>query len=134
MLSLDLKDAEGQYRVEPVDHLTPDEIFERRWALTILERVLGKLREEFATAGKEDEFRQLQAFITGEQPRTPYQDVAAELGVSEGAVKASVHRLRGRFGRLLREEIADTVANPDVVDDELRHLLQVIAPWEPRHA
>ena len=137
VFSLDAALAEGHYRVEPVDHLTPDEIFERRWALTVLERVLGKLRQEFSQtgkSGKEAEFQQLKAFLTGEEPRTSYREVAAELGTSEGAVKASVRRLRGRFGKLLREEIVETVANPDEVDDEVRHLLQVIAPWEPRQA
>ena len=131
VISLDADDAEGHYRFEPVDRLTPEEIFERRWALTVIERVLGKLRQEFSQTGKEEEFDKLKAFLTGEEPRTSYREVAAELGTSEGAVKASVHRLRGRFGKLLREEIAETVANPDEVDDEVRHLLQVIAPWEP---
>ena len=134
VFSLDAEDAEGHYRFEPVDRLTPEEIFERRWALTALERVLGKLRGEFSQAGKEEELQRLKPFLTGEEPRVSYRQVASELGTSEGAVKASVRRLRGRFGKLLREEIAETVANPDEVDDEVRHLLQVIAPWGPGRA
>lgn len=134
VISLDAEVAEGHYRFEPVDRLTPEEIFERRWALTVIERVLGKLRQEFAQTGKEEEFQRLKSFLTGEEPRTSYREMAAELGTSEGAVKASVHRLRGRFGKSLREEIAETVANPGDVDDEVRHLLQVIAPFEPERA
>ena len=133
-ISLAAEDAEGRYRFEPVDDFTPEEIFERRWALTVLERVLGKLRQEFSEAGKEEEFDRLKGFLTGEEPRVPYRQVASELGISEGAVKASVHRLRQRFGSLLREEIGETVAHPDQVDDEVRHLLGVISPWEPRQA
>ncbi len=133
-ISLAAEEAEGRYRFEPVDRLTPEEIFERRWALTVLERVLEKLRQEFSEADKEEEFVRLKGCLTGEEPRIPYRQVATELGSSEGAVKASVHRLRQRFGRLLREEIVETVAHPGDVDDEVRHLLGVIAPWEPRQA
>ena len=131
IVSLDAEDVEGRYRHEPVDRVTPEQIFERRWALTVLERVLGKLRQEFAEAGHEQDFERLKGFLTGEQPKLPYRQVAAELRTSEAAVKASVHRLRQRFGKLLRQEIAETVGSPDEVDDEVRHLLGVIAPWEP---
>jgi RNA polymerase sigma-70 factor (ECF subfamily) len=130
VISLDGEDAESRYRFEPVDRLTPEEIFERRWAMTTIERVLGKLREEFSEAGKEVEFQRLKGHLTGDEPRIPYQKVAEELGTSEGAVKASVHRLRQRFGRQLRQEIAETVADPQEVDDEVRHLLQVITPFQ----
>ncbi len=130
VISLDQEDAEGRYRFEPVGRLTPEEIFERRWALTTIERVLGKLREEFSEAGKEEEFQSLKGYLTGEEPKAPYRQAAEELGTSEGAVKASVHRLRQRFGKLLREEIAETVADPQEVDAEVRHLLQVITPFQ----
>jgi RNA polymerase sigma-70 factor (ECF subfamily) len=129
IVSLDAKDVEGRYRLEPVDQLTPEQVFERRWALTLLERVLDRLGQELAAAGREKEFERLKGFLTGEQPKVPYRDVAAELGTSEGAVKTSVHRLRQRFGALLREAIAETVASPNEVDDEVRHLLGTIAPW-----
>lgn len=121
---------EDRYRHEPVDRLTPEQVYERRWALTILERVLTKVRQEFSEAGREAEFEQLKGFLTGEEPRLPYGQVATALKVSEGAVKISVHRLRQRFGNLLQKEIADTVASPEEVDDEVRHLLAVVAPWE----
>lgn len=128
LVSLDETDAEGRYSHEPVEPLTPEQIFERRWALTLLERVVGRLEAELAAAGREREFARLRGFLTGEQPRLPYKDVAAELGLTEAAVKTSVHRLRQRFGSLLRDEIARTVASPQEVDDEVRHLLTV-APW-----
>ena len=132
VVSLDAEEVEGRYRLEPVDRLTPEEIYERRWALTILERVLGTLRREFETEGREHEFEQLKGFLTGEEPRLPYREVAAALSTTETAVKTSVHRLRQRFGHLLRQEIAETVSGPEEVDDEVRHLLGVVAPWNPR--
>jgi RNA polymerase sigma-70 factor (ECF subfamily) len=130
VISLDGEDAENRYRFEPVDRLTPEDVFERRWALTTIERVLGKLRKEFSELGKEEEFQSLKGYLTGEEPKIPYQNAAEELGITEGAVKASVHRLRQRFGRQLRQEIAETVADPQEVDDEVRHLLQVITPFQ----
>ncbi len=132
IISLDAEEVEGRYRLEPVDRLTPEEIYERRWALTLLERVLGELRQEFEGEGRARDFEQLKGFLTGEEPRLPYREVAAALSTSEAAVKTSVHRLRQRFGHLLRQEIAETVAGPDEVDDEVRHLLGVIAPWGPK--
>jgi RNA polymerase sigma factor (sigma-70 family) len=127
-------DAEGRYRAEPADRLTPEDVFERRWALTLLERVLGRLRQEHVAAGRAQEFERLKPFLTGDEPRAPYRDVAADLGMSESAVKTAVHRLRQRFGSALRSEIAETVAHPDEVDDEVRHLLGVLAPWGARRA
>ena len=127
IVSLSADEVEGRYRYEPVDRLTPEEIFERRWALTILERALGKLREEFEGSGKAEEFDQLKGHLTGEEVKVPYRDVAKALGSTETAVRTSVHRLRQRFGSLLRKEIAETVAAPSEVEDEMRHLLRVIA-------
>jgi len=132
IVSLDIDDGEGRYQHEPVDRMTPEEIYERRWALTILERALGRLRGELVEADREPEFDRLKGFLTGEEPRRPYREVAAELSTTEAAVKTSVHRLRQRFGALLRQEIAETVARPDEVDAEVRHLLGVIAPWGPK--
>jgi RNA polymerase sigma-70 factor (ECF subfamily) len=132
IVSLDGEEVEGRYRLEPVDRLTPEEIYERRWALTLLERVLGELRREFEGEGRAQDFERLEGFLTGEEPRLPYREVAAALGTTEAAVKTSVHRLRQRFGHLLRQQIAETVASPEEVDDEVRHLLGVIAPWGPK--
>ena len=130
--SLDEGEVEDRYRTEPADRLTPDQVFERRWALTLLENVLVRLRQECADAAREREFELLKGFITGEQPKVTYRTVAMELGTSETAVKTTVHRFRQRFGALLRQAIAETVSDPRDVDDEVRHLLGVIAPWSPQ--
>jgi RNA polymerase sigma-70 factor (ECF subfamily) len=127
IVSLDADDVEGRYRYEPVDRLTPEEIFERRWALTLLERALEKLRLEFVESGKIDEFEKLKGCLTGDDVKVPYREVADSLGTTEAALRTSVHRLRQRFGKLLRQEIAETVAAPGDVEDEMRHLLRVIA-------
>lgn len=130
IISLDA-DVEGRYRQEPVDRLTPEQIYERRWALTVLERVLGKLRQEFTEEGQGGEFEHLKGFLTGEEPRLPYARVAEVLKTSEGAARTAVHRLRRRFGGLLQQEIAETVGRPEEVADEVRYLLSAIAPRGP---
>ena len=125
-ISLDTDTAESRYRVEAVDDLTPDKVFEKRWALTVIARVLARLREESTKTGKQKQFEQLKVFLTGEGPRLPYKEVGDELGMNEGAVKTAVHRLRRHFGQLLRDEIAETVANDSEVDAEIRHLLSAL--------
>ena len=126
ILSLDTEDAEERYRLEPRDDWTPERAFERAWAETVLDRVLHRLEAEFAAAGKERLFARLTPSLTGQEPARPHREVAADLGISEDAVKMSLLRLRKRFGRLLREEIAQTVEGTDQTDDELRYLLTVI--------
>ena len=132
IVSLEANAFEGHLRHEPADHFTPEEVYEQRWALTLLERVLETLRGEMAAGGRGGEFDRLKACLTGEEPRVPHREVAADLGLTEAAVRAAVHRLRQRFGRLLRQEIERTLAKPDEADDEVKHLLAVIAPWSPR--
>src|SRR5262245_43894125 len=129
LVSLDADEAEARYRLEPVDADTPEDVYERRWARTILDRVFDKRRREFQSEGRETEFERLKPLLTGEEPKLPYRELAAELGTSEAAIKTSVHRLRQRFGKLLRREIGETVADAEEVDDEVRHLLGVITPW-----
>jgi RNA polymerase sigma-70 factor (ECF subfamily) len=102
IVSLDGENGEERYRLEPVDRLTPEEVFERRWALAILERVLAEVCREAAEAGRDREFERLKPFLTGEEPSLQYRHVGLELGMSETAVKTAVHRLRRRFGALLR--------------------------------
>ena len=131
LLSIDAQEAEGRHADEPLDALDPEALFERRWALTILERAMTRLRHEFAADSRTVEFEQLEAYLTGSEPKVPYQNVAARLGTTEGAIKKMVHRLRRRYGLLLREEIAATVASPEDIDAELRHLLATVRPWEP---
>ena len=127
VLSLDLKAGESRYVLEPVHELTAEKIFQRRWALTLLEQTLAKLRDEFAASGKLDLFEHLKAYLGGDESKVPYRDMAAELGKSEGAIKVAVHRLRQRRRELLRAEIAETVVDPQEVDDELRDLFDAVS-------
>jgi RNA polymerase sigma factor (sigma-70 family) len=127
-LPIDGEDAEGRYGREPVERLTPEQVFERRWGLTIMERAMERL--EAANASRPEQFAQLKSYLTGAEPTVAYREAAADLGLSEGAVKTAVHRLRKEYGRILREEIAATVAEPGDLDDELRHLLTVVRPWK----
>jgi len=125
-ISLDEERPEERYRLEPADWLNPEKIYERRWALTLLEQVLARLEAEFSAAGKARLFVQLQGFLLGEKNAVPYAEVAERLNLSEGAVKVAVHRLRQRYGELFCAEIAQTVASPEEVDEEIRHLLDVL--------
>lgn len=125
-LSLDELTAEQRYALEPADRASPDRIFERRWALTLLENVLGRLRTEWTAGGKEAQFEALKGFLSAETGLPAYAEVGARLGLGEGAVKVAVHRLRERYRALIRDEIAQTVASPAEVDDELRQLVEVL--------
>jgi RNA polymerase sigma-70 factor (ECF subfamily) len=127
VISLDDEQIEGRYRYEPVDRLTPEQLYERRWALTVLEQALARLRQERLDAGREAEFQRLEGFLTGQGAQAKYKEIAAELGTSEDAVKTALHRLRVRFGEILRDVIGATVSSRDEVDDELRHLLTAIS-------
>jgi RNA polymerase sigma-70 factor (ECF subfamily) len=125
-LPLDLQDGERRYGMEPVDPATPETLYERRWALAILEQTLARLRQEMAGAGKERLFDCLKGALAGEGLQGSYAQVAAELGTSEQAVKVAVYRLRRRYQELLRAEIAQTVASPEEVDEELRDLFAAV--------
>lgn len=126
-IALDGLTAEQRYALEPAEHLSADKLFERRWALTLLEHVLSRLREEQATSGRLEAFEQMKEFLLAGGRGTPYMELAARLGTSEGAVKVAVHRLRQRYRELLEEEIANTVASPEEVEDERRYLLAVLS-------
>lgn len=130
-ISIDLREAEGRYAYQPVEKMTPEAAFERQWALTLLERAMYRLRQDFAGTYGAAQFEQLAAYLTGSEPKTKYAETAERLGTTEGAIKKMVHRLRRRYGEFLREEIAATVADPAEVDLELRHLLGTVKPWEP---
>lgn len=122
LVPIDRQAAEGRYALEPSHELTPERIYEKRWALTLIERTLDRLRERHARAGKEHQFEVLRIFLAGEKRPVPYARVARRLGMSELAVKVAVHRLRKRFRDLLREEIAQTVARDEEIEAELRAL------------
>jgi len=125
--SLDDENAEARYQRELADNVTPETLFERGWALTVLEQVLARLRAEFAAGEKADLFDQLKAFLSAELPEGSYAAAARRTGLSEGAVKVAVHRMRRRYGALLRAQIADTVDDPGEVEAEVRHLIGVLA-------
>ncbi|HMJ89949.1 MAG TPA: sigma-70 family RNA polymerase sigma factor [Candidatus Acidoferrum sp.] len=126
-ISLDETDAEERYKLEPFDELSADKIFERRWALTLLDTVVNTLREEYQRDGKGPLFDKLKPCLAGSRESQPYADLAPELGMTEGAVKVAVHRFRQRYRELLRREIAHTVSSPAEVDEELRYLFAVLA-------
>jgi RNA polymerase sigma factor (sigma-70 family) len=125
-LSIDAADAETRYARELADELTPERIFDRSWALTLLERVLEQLRREYEAAGRSATFEALQVVLTAAAQAETYATIAAKLGTTEGAVRVAVHRLRRRYGHLLRQEIAATVDNPAEIDDEIRALLAAL--------
>lgn len=126
LVPLQLDSAETRYGQEPPDLLTPEQCYERRWALALLDRVLSRLQDENAAAQKLELFETLKPCLLGERQNQPYTVLATKLGLTEGAVKVAVHRLRQRYRQLLREEIAHTVATPAEVDEEMRYLVTVV--------
>ena len=126
LIPLDEVLAENRYSREPGHDATPEKIYERNWVTVLLERVLAALRAEQEEAGKSRHFEELKIFLSGEKTSLSYTEVGRRLDMSEAAVKVAVHRLRARYRELLRAEIANTVANPGEVEDELRHLLSVL--------
>jgi len=127
VLSLDLAAAEGRFDLEPAHNDTPDQTFDREWASTLLDAVLTRLESEYQQAGKSQLFAVLKQTLAGTSETQPYVVLAAQLGLLEGAVRVAVHRLRGRYRELLRAAIAETVASPEEVNSELRHLFKTIA-------
>jgi DNA-directed RNA polymerase specialized sigma24 family protein len=125
-IPIDADTAEGRYRLEPADKRTPETLYERRWALSLLDRVLDRLREELEGSAQADRSLRLVGYLTGATSAPGYKQLAGELGMSESAVKVAMHRLRGRFRELLREEVAHTVDDPKMVDEELHYLFAAI--------
>jgi RNA polymerase sigma factor (sigma-70 family) len=126
VLALDALTAEERYAVEPADVASPEKLFERRWALTLLEQVLAHLEAEQTASGNAKSFAVLKEFLTDGGRGTSHEEVGRRLGLSAGAVKVAVHRLRKRYRELLEEEIAHTVTSPDEVEEERRHLLAAL--------
>jgi RNA polymerase sigma-70 factor (ECF subfamily) len=125
-VSIDLVEAEG-WHSGVVEQTTPESVFLRRWALSLLENVMAKLRSEFAEAGRADEFDRLSVFLNRNSESARYKAVAAEMGISAGALRMTVHRIRKRYRHVLRAEIAETVSGPQEIDEELRFLLSVLS-------
>jgi RNA polymerase sigma-70 factor (ECF subfamily) len=126
-IQIDPAAAETGCHFEPADPTTAEKIFERRWALTLLERVLQRLRRQYVASGRENLFEQLKPTLTEASHTVRYADIAARLGTSEGAVKVAVHRLRHQYREVLRAEIAETVSAPEEVEDELRNLFAALS-------
>src|SRR5215813_6720334 len=131
IIPLEMDSAEGYYRTDRADLLTPEKLFERRWALTVIHLALKRLEEEYTDKGRARLYSSIKTFLTGVDGDVSYRQVATELGMSEEAVKAAVHRLRRRFLELMRAEIAQTIPRPDqpgAIDAEVRALLVALSP------
>ena len=126
VVPLEFSSCEDRFQREPAHNETPDRIFERRWALSVLDRVVETLRNEFVHHGRPEHFERLKVFLLG-QSDAPYAALAHEMNTSEGALKVAIHRLRKRYRELFRQEIADTVADPAEVESELRFLAAVLS-------
>ncbi len=124
---MDAQAADERYRLEPVDERSPDKLFERRWAVTLLDQVLARLEQEFREDGKVELFQRLRGFLVAGTGEESYAQVGAGLGLSGEAVRKMVQRMRQRYYELFREEVAHTVADPAEVEEELRYLCTVIA-------
>ncbi len=121
--ALDMQSGESRYALEPAQELAPDRLFDRRWALTVLDQVLRRLRREYEQSGKGRLFEKLSVLLPGDAEANPYGELARDLGMSENAVRVAVHRLRRRYGQLFSSEVAHTVADPAEIQDEMRYLL-----------
>ena len=126
IVSIDAHNAEERYRLEPRDERTPEAIYEHRWAMALLDQVLGRLQQEFSEAGKDELFNTLRNYMVEGATEMSYAEGARRLGISEAALRKAVERLRLRYQELFRQEIAHTVTSPAEVEDELRHLQTVM--------
>ena len=126
-LSLDWQSADDRFHLDPPDPSSPDKVFDREWALALLERVVTRLRDECVADGKTELFDQARGFLMVGEAAIPYAQAAQTLGVDEGAVRVAVHRLRKRYRQLLRDEIAQTLDDPAQVSEELRALQAALA-------
>ena len=127
LVSLDAEEAERTYGERIADQTTPEDLYEAAWARTVFDNVLGQLEERAARQGKAERVARLRPFLTDTEREAGYAEVAAEWGVGESAVRAAVHRLRKEFAELLRLEVGRTVTDEKDVDDEMRHILSVLA-------
>jgi RNA polymerase sigma-70 factor (ECF subfamily) len=125
-LSLEFGLAEGRFRLEPSSDENPERTFDRRWALTLLDRVMSRLSADALQKNKHSQFDALKPYLTGDEPQLSYAQTASELGISEGAVKVGVHRLRKKFRDVVRDEIAQTVSSDEEIEEELRHLWSAV--------
>jgi RNA polymerase sigma-70 factor (ECF subfamily) len=122
VVPIDQEFAESRFAAEPVHNLSPDLLFDRQWAMTLLERTMTKLEEEYAASGRAEMFGYLRNCLAKDEAALPYAELAGRLKLTEAAVKMAVHRLRSRYREILQHEIAQTVSAPEEVEEEIRHL------------
>jgi RNA polymerase sigma-70 factor (ECF subfamily) len=127
LLPLQLETAETRYGAEPADTVTPEQSYERRWALALLDHVLTRLGDEYSAEQKGELFEVLKPCLAGQRQSQPYASLGTKLNMSEGAVKVAVHRMRQRYREILKDDIAQTVSAPAEVEEEMRYLLAVLA-------
>lgn len=127
ILSINVDAAEDRYRLEPVNEVTPEAIFERRWALTVLDAAVSRLETQYEHSGKQELFEALRGHLGADKSVPPNREIAEALGMQEGAVKVAAHRLRQQYREALRTEIAHTVTSTDELDDELKRLFQILS-------
>ena len=126
IVSMDIDRAETRFRLEPVDTTTPDQLFERQWALTLLDEVLATLQREYESQGKAKVFTAIKGCLTGPRETQPYPVIAQRIDCTEGHVRVLVHRLRQRYRQLLRQAVAGTVADETEIDAEMEHLRRIL--------
>jgi len=127
IFSLDFESAETQYALEPAERLTPERLFERSWAMTVLDKAMARLEGEATSEKKKQLFEHLKVYLTAKKDGMPYNEVGEKLGMSEGTVRVAVHRLRRRYREVLRDEIAQTVSSEEEIDQEIRDLFTALA-------
>ena len=128
VVSIEQEQAESRLESEPSHSLQPDVLYDRQWAVTLLERTMQRLQEEYVASGRTRLFEFLRGALARDESALPYAQIAGQLNLSEAAVKMAVQRLRARYRELLRAEIADTVSSPDEVEEEIRHLFSTFGP------
>jgi DNA-directed RNA polymerase specialized sigma24 family protein len=126
-LPLDWRDADTRYQIDPPDTLSPDKLYDRAWAMTVLERVIVRLRDEHAAENKTAFFEKVKPFLMADRDAGPYAEIAIALGINEPALRVAVHRLRRRYRELLRDEISQTLMHRDQLEEEMRALFQAFA-------
>lgn len=128
ILSLDWEAGESRMTLEPSHDITPERLFDRQWTLTLLEHVISSLQSEFESAGKARQFEALKGTLTGERSESAYASIAAELEMTEESARQAAHRLKKRYREMLRAEVAQTIAEPGDLDDEIQQLFQTLRP------
>ena len=127
IVPLDVETAESRYRLEPADPTSPDQVFERQWAITLLAEVSRELQGKYTREGKAKLFEALEPYLSAKKGEQPCAVLAGQLGLTEAAVRVAAHRLRRRYREVLRAQIADTVSSPDQVDEEIQHLMRALS-------